>query len=86
MDAGCCKASRGVRRKDHVDGFLNPGWIEHSNERMNVLELTAYDIEAGRRIHPTVHKGHKHGGEDTADRDDDARKKMKPARYTLPTI
>jgi hypothetical protein len=62
----------------------NSGRIEHHNERMNLLELTGHDIEACRRIHPVIHKSDKDGGEDTADGDDDARKKMKPARHSVP--
>ncbi len=72
MDAGGCKASCGVCRQDHVHSLGNSGGIEHRNERMNVLELTAHDIEAHRCIHPAVYKGDKDGGEDTANRDDDA--------------
>src|SRR5271168_4615616 len=86
MNTGGCKTGCRIRRQNHVYGFRNSGWIEHRNERMNVLELTGHDIEACRCIHPAVHKCHKYGREDTADRDDDAGEKMKPSRYPVPTI
>ena len=86
MNTGGCKAGCRIRRQDHVYGFRNSGWIEHRNERMNVLELTGHDIEACRCIHPAVYKRDKHSGENTADRDDNAGKKMKPSRHPVPTI
>src|SRR5258708_5182368 len=86
MDAGGRKASCGVRRQYHVHSLWNSSRIEHRNERMNILELTGHDIEASRCVHPAVHERDKHSGEDTADRDDNARKKMKPSRYPVPTV